>query len=112
MNPEEIRWHRVNASSDAKPMLWKFSGLREVIPFGGSIFLGLVSVNKLTESFGWPLQMSFAVASLLPLGMLAFLLQFVCGKPRKHLSHTIQWWRISVFKKSLIENPSEKGGLE
>ncbi|WP_411845752.1 hypothetical protein AAFN60_19245 [Roseibacillus persicicus] len=112
MNKEEVRWHRVNAGLDAKPMLWKFSGLREVIPFGVSLLLGLMLVRKLIEDFDFSIQASLIVAALLPLGTVVFLLQFVCGKPARYLGHCLQWWTVVILKKPLLTRSNQEGGLQ
>ena len=110
MNGEQIRWRRVNAGSDTKPMVWKLSGLREIVPFGASILVGLIVMRFSLGVLGLAFPVALTVGGCVPLMTVAFLLRFVSGKPSRHLSHTVHWWSTRLSGKSLSWNWREKGG--
>ena len=91
-------------------MLWKLSGNGEVFTLGASLFLSLIALRILMDRLDWYFLPALSVAILIPLGILAFLLKFVCGKPSKHLTQTFEWMSLKRKGSLLIE--LEKGGEE
>lgn len=94
----ERKWHPVIGSSGFKPGIGRFER-DEVIIMICALGFGMVVFRFLSASAGCSTWLALVVGSLFPVGVAAFLLCFVTGKPRHFAADMVawQWMRLACW---------------
>lgn len=100
------RWHPTHSGGNRGPVVWKLTG-GEVFLLAGGLGTGFLAF-MLLSSMGWSFTLALAVASAIPLGVLAVLLTLVCGKPAGHFFRFIEWHCLRKASRNLITLNSNK----
>jgi len=106
----KITWHPVHVSDEnAKPMVGKFSGMSIIILIA-SLAASVITLFILTKDLKLSLLPAAALAGVLPISTMAFLLTFVVGKPKNYCLRWVEHRQIKRKKQSLLTeiNTNEK----